>query len=424
MSDPVFPAGFLWGTATSSHQVEGDNERNDWCAWEREPGRIRDGTVSGSAAEWWRGRAEEDLSRAAALGQNAHRLSLEWSRLEPEQGRWDDAAEARYREIFRHARGLGLKLSITLNHFTLPQWLARRGSWLAAEAPNAFGAFAQRAVEAFDEFCELWATFNEPNVLVYQAYAGKQWPPGRGDLKAGLRAFGALLDAHAHAYRAIRNVRPKSQVGIVLSFPAFEPASRSVADHAVTAIQSWAFSGAFMSALRTGRLLPPLGLGVRTVPNLEASLDWLGVNYYGRYRVAFDWSAYGELFGKRLTEHNVHTPWTVWGERSPEGLTEQLLSLGYYGVPLYVTENGLMTHDDAERSAFLLDHVRAVRRAIERGADVRGYFHWSLLDNFEWAEGWSTPFGLHALERATQVRTLRESGALYERICRANAVVP
>src|SRR5262249_29883006 len=141
----AFPSGFLWGTATSSHQVEGDNDANDWFEWETRPGKIRDGTRSGRALEWWAGRAEEDLAPARALGQNAHGLSLEWSRLEPEPGRFDDRAFARYRELLRAARSLGLELLVTLNHFTLPQWLALRGSWLYDGAAEAFARLARRA---------------------------------------------------------------------------------------------------------------------------------------------------------------------------------------------------------------------------------------------------------------------------------------
>ncbi len=144
-SEARFRDGFLWGTATSSHQVEGDNRANDWWEWEQRPGKIRDGSTSGNAAEWWQGRAERDLAEARALGQNAHRLSLEWSRLEPEPGRWDDAAFARYRALFRAARALGMTLMVTINHFTLPAWLARRGGWLAREAASEFSELARRA---------------------------------------------------------------------------------------------------------------------------------------------------------------------------------------------------------------------------------------------------------------------------------------
>lgn len=158
------------------------------------------------------------------------------------------------------------------------------------------------------------------------------------------------------------------------------------------------------------------------LPELRGALDWIGVNYYGRYRVVFDPRAGGELFGRRLADQTVHTPWTDWGEIHPPGLTHQLLRVARFGVPIYVTENGVYDNTDAVRPGFIVDHVRAVHAAIQRGADVRGYFHWSLIDNFEWAEGWSTHFGLLALDRATQARRPRESAAVYAAICRANGI--
>jgi len=415
-----FGERFLWGTATSAHQVEGDNHANDWWEWEQRSGKIRDGSTSGKAAEWWHGRAEDDLARARALGQNAHRLSLEWSRLEPEPGRWDDAAFARYRELFRAARALGMKLLVTLNHFTLPTWLARRGGWLAREAATEFGELARRAATELGAEADLWCTQNEPNVLALMAYADERWPPGLGNLGAAFRSLAAMLEAHVRAHHAIHAVRPNAEVGLVLNLPILDPARRSIADRSVARLQDWAFSGALLFALETGVVLPPLAAYPTRVKGLTRALDWLGVNYYGRYAVTFDASKGRELFGRNVGVNSVRTEWNDWGEPHADGLAAQLLRLRRFGVPLYVTENGVMDADDRLRPEFLRAHVRAVSDAIARGSDVRGYFHWSLLDNFEWSEGWSAPFGLHALDRATQARTLRPSGELYARICRGN----
>jgi beta-glucosidase len=417
----VFPGGFLWGTATSSHQVEGDNRGNDWWDWEQQPGRIRDGTTSGKAAEWWQGRAEEDLERAAALGQNVHRFSLEWSRLEPEPGCWDAAAFARYLALFSSARREGLATLVTLHHFTLPRWLARRGAWLAPDVAECFGRFAAECALRLGGVVDLWATQNEPNVLAYTAYAGTHWPPGLGSPLAAQRALRAMLLGHARAYGALHARLPGARVGIVLSLPGFDAAQPQLADRCAAALQRWAFSEAVLHALTSGRLLPPLGAG-NSIAGLRRSFDWVGVNYYGRYEVAFDLRAAAELFGRRDDAHTVHTRWTDWGEPNPEGLRRTLLRLAKLGVPLYVTENGIMDAADALRPGYLRSHVQAVRQAISAGADVRGYFHWSLVDNFEWAEGWSARFGLFALDRATQQRTLRESGEIYAAICRANGL--
>lgn len=416
----AFPPGFIFGTATSAHQVEGDNDANDWWDWEQQPNRIRDGTRSGRAAEWWQGRAEADFERAAGLGQNAHRLSIEWSRLEPEPGHFDDSAFDRYLAMLKSAHTQGLCILLTLNHFTLPRWLSARGSWLAAEAPSLFARFAERVARRLGSHVDLWATLNEPNVLAYMAYAGTAWPPGLGNVDAARRALSAMLDAHARSYAAIHAVLRDAKVGIVLSCPVFDGASDAVADRLVAATQRWCFSGAVLHALQSGRLLPPLGFG-QSLPGLARSFDYVGVNFYGRYQVAFDLRAARELFGRRLTEHTVHTEWTDWGEPCPAAFTRELLRLAALGAPLYVTENGVMDAEDHLRQGYLSDHVGAVHAAIHSGADVRGYFHWSLIDNFEWAEGWSAHFGLYALDRETQARRLRKSGELYAEICLANS---
>jgi beta-glucosidase len=293
---------------------------------------------------------------------------------------------------------------------------------LSTEAPAAFEAFAERAARAFGDLVDLWATQNEPNVLVYMGYAGERWPPGLASLTAGQRAFAHLLEAHARGYAALRRVEPRSRVGLVLSLPLFDPARARTEDRVVAEAQDWVFSGAILRALKTGHLLPPLSVPGQLIAGLANSIDWLGVNYYGRYRVKFALSAARELFGARVTEGNIRTEWTDWGQPFAAGLTRQLLRLTPFGVPLYVTENGVMDASDALRPELLREHLLATHAAMTRGADVRGYFHWSLLDNFEWAEGWSAHFGLHALDRTTQARTLRPSGELYAEICRTRSL--
>lgn len=421
-----FPEGFLWGTAASSHQVEGDDPQSDWSAWEAQPGRIHDGTRAGRACEWWSGRAEEDLERARAMGHTAIRLSLEWSRLEREPGRFDDDAFARYARMLEKARALGLTAIVGLNHFTLPRWLAVRGGWLAHDVADRFARYADRAARVLGAHVPMWTTLNEPSVLALMAYFGTEWPPGLGDPRAGMRALRAQLLAHAAAYHALHDVlRARARVGLVLNVPALDPADpTSAADRAVAAAQDWAFSGVVLDALAHARFRFPLALRTEPAPPLRGALDFLGLNYYGRYRVRFDPSRPAELFGRRLADGTVHTDHNDWGEVFPEGLTRGLLRLAraFPELPLYVTENGIYDPDDAVRPSYLVEHVRAVHDAIARGADVRGYLVWSLIDNFEWAEGWSTPFGLLALDRATQARTPRRSAALFSSMCAANGV--
>jgi beta-glucosidase len=418
-----FPEGFLFGAATSSHQVEGDNRHNDWWEWEQVAGHVADGTTSGDAAAWWSGEAEEDLARAAERGQNAHRMSLEWSRLEPEAGRFDGDAFSRYREILTFANERGLKVLLTLNHFTLPRWVAKLGGWTHEHVPALFEGFADRAARELGGRPHLWATLNEPSVLAYMAYAGDRWPPGNKSLPACFTALRRMLEAHARAYRALHRELPQPRVGLVLNCPWFVPADPARRlDRWAAAAQDWAFNGAVIHALRRGRLHFPLAWASRRAPELERTLDWIGLNYYGRYDVRFDPRAVDAAFGRHVQRPTVRTEHNDWGQPSPEGMVAQLERLAAFGVPLYVTENGTFDDEGERRPRYLVDHVNALAGALRRGLDVRGYFHWSLVDNFEWAEGWSTRFGLWALDRETQARTPRESVDLYAAICRARGV--
>lgn len=419
---PSFPRGFLWGAATSSHQVEGGNDANDWSDWEREPGHVLDATTAGAACEWWSGRAEEDLTLAASLGHNAHRLSLEWSRLEPEPGRFDAAAFARYARMLDHARGVGVEPLVTVHHFTLPRWVARDGAFSDDRIVERFARYARECVTRLGPHARLWATMNEPSVLALLGYAGKLWPPGLGDPRAAAAALPRMLRAHAAAYAAMKAAREGAQVGIVLNVPALDPASDRRRDRAVTRTHDWVFNGVVLRALETGWLLPPLALVPTRVRGLARSFDWLGLNYYGRYEVRFDPRAPAALFGRHVQRPTQRTEHNDWGQISPDGLERQLVRLASLGAPLYVTENGVCDPDDRVRVRFVHDHVAAVARAISRGADVRGYLHWSLVDNFEWAEGYAVRFGLVEVDRQTQRRTPRPSASAYAAICRANGL--
>jgi len=418
----LFPEDFLWGAATSSHQVEGGNVHNDWWAWEHSDpvGRLRDGQPSGDACGWWAGRAEDDLRLAASMGHSAHRLSLEWSRLEPTPGRHHRGAIDRYREILGAAQDAGLQTMVTINHFTLPAW-ARRG-WLDPALPGAFAEHAAFVADVFGDLVDLWATLNEPIVLAAKAYGARAWPPGINRPTALARALRAQLEAHAGAYHDLKERNPDVPVGLVLNLPRFEPSRpRTIADRIAAGTQGWVVGGALLSALRSGRCVPPVGLVPGTIPKLAGAIDFLGINYYGRYVVRAAGLRPG---GVHVQENTRRTETTDWGEPWPGGLLDELrgASAMLDGLPLYVTENGIYDPDDTLRPRYLVEHVAAVHEAIARGVDVRGYFHWSLVDNFEWAQGWSTPFGLIEVDRETGERRPKESAAIYGDIARRRGI--
>lgn len=420
-----FPPGFLWGTASAAHQVEGQNTNNQWWEWEQEPGRIWRGDRSGDACGWWRD-AEADFDRAAALGQNAHRMSIEWSRIEPREGFFDAAALGRYREMLRALRACGITPMVTLHHFTNPLWLEAQGGWLNPATPGRFARFAGRAVAALGDLCDLWCTINEPFIYATQSFLLGLWPPGATSIGSAIRVAATMLRGHAAAAQAIRRANPALRIGIVHHLRLFDPATPAARDVAVAANWDYLFNGIILNALRTGRLLPPLGSG-RVLPGLRQSWDFFGLNYYTRERVAFDPRAPGLLFGRRFTPPDVEQSDTgfegkTYGEIYPTGLYRALRRVARLGRPIYITETGIPDADDDQRPRFILSHLAAVHRAIREGADVRGVFLWTLLDNFEWTEGWGLRFGLYALDERTQERRLRPSGALYAAISRANAI--
>jgi beta-glucosidase len=424
MAPRRFPPGFLWGAATAAHQVEGRNDNNQWWDWEQQLGHVWRGDRSGDACGWWRDPLP-DLDRAAALGHNAHRLSLEWSRIEPREGIFDVTAIERYRALLEALRERGMTPMITLHHFTNPRWLEAQGGWLYPETPRLFARFAERAAAEFGDLCQLWCTINEPFVYATLSYLLGEWPPGRRDVLATFQAAAALLHGHVAAAEALHRANPALRVGIVHHMRLFDPATRSPLDVAAAAAQDYLFNQIVLQALETGRLSPPLGMG--ELPGLRGSCDFIGLNYYTREHVAFDPSLPHELFGRRFIPANLPRSdagrsGKPYGEIYPQGLYRALKRIARLGMPIYVTETGLPDADDSRRPQFMLDHLGAIHRAIADGIDVRGVFWWTLLDNFEWAEGWGLRFGLYAFDQHTGERRLRPSAALYAAIARANAL--
>ena len=431
----AFPEGFLWGAATSSHQVEGDARDNDWWDWEQRPGAINDGTRSEDAAGWWSGHAEADLRRAAALGHGAHRLSVEWSRLEPSPGRYDAAAFARYAAILDTARALGLRTMVTLHHFTLPRWAAAGGSWLDPGLPARLGALAARCARAWGDRVDLWATINEPNVyavmgwsqnaeeMVEFASPSADFPPGKHDTQLVFKVVDHLMLAHGAAYQIIHRVQPSARVGLAHHMRLFDPARpNSLLDRFCTWNRDRLFNQIPLNAVIHGHLDRPIGL-TRRVGNLKNSVDFIGLNYYSRDLIQFDrHNSEGMIFGRNKPNPHAEMSDMNYGEIYPRGLFRLLKRLGRYNKPIYITENGLPDLDDDQRPRFLVQTLREVWKAINENVPVMGYYHWTLTDNFEWAEGWNLRFGLVKLNPETQERTLRRSGELYGEMARLNAI--
>jgi beta-glucosidase len=421
-----FPPGFLWGVAVAAHQVEGGNTANQWWDWEQQPGRIWHGDRSGDACGWWRDPAP-DLDRAAALGLNALRLSIEWSRIEPEEGRIDGAALQRYRELLQAIRQRGMAPMVTLHHFTHPRWLEAQGGWLHPGTPARFGRFAGLAVQELGDLCQLWCTINEPVVFAVQSYLFGVFPPGYRSFRQTGRVIGALLSGHAMAAAAIRRQDPALAVGLVHQLRLFDAVRPTVPDRLATRLRDYWFNGLTLTALRTGRASPMLQMPRAMAAALPGSCTFLGVNYYTRERVRFDWRAPRLTFASSVIATDApHSDrghdGQPYGEIYPAGLFRALRQCAGLGLPLYITEIGVPDVDDHLRPDVIRHSLAAVHRALADGVDVRGFFWWTLIDNFEWAEGWGLRFGLYAFDERTGERRRRPSADVYAAIARANAL--
>ena len=422
-ADFRFPPSFLFGCATAAHQVEGGTS-NDWTRWEGLPGHIRDGSVSGVACDHY-SRYEQDLELLHELGQNAYRYSVEWSRIEPVEGRFDHDALRHYRDVARKCHELGMTLIVTLHHFTFPQWLADLGGLEATSLPWFFARFASLCTAFFGDQVEYWVTVNEPVILVLLGYLGGYWPPGAQSMMAARRALKGALAMHAAGAAAIHAVAEETGHSAKISIAHHErrllPATSSVLDHVAAATPDYVLNRWFLRSIQTGRVLPPVGHGERMV-GLAGSMDYLGLNWYTNERVVFD-PRRRDMLGVR-TVLNPDTPVSDYGWAIlPFDLTDILVDLwDLFGLEIMITENGVADSDDHLRPDFIVQHLRAVARAMEGGVPVLGYMHWSSMDNFEWAEGYSRKFGLMEVDRSTMERRLRPSARVYESICRTREI--
>ncbi len=415
-----FPADFKWGAAVSAYQTEGNGTNTDWWAWEQTEGHIKEGHRSGRACDWWEN-AEADFDRATEMGLNALRLGVEWARVEPRPGEFDPAALERYGQMLEGLRKRAVEPMVTLYHFASPLWLAERGGWENPETPALFARYARRVVEALSPYGDLWCTINEPNVYGYKGYLEGAFPPGRSDLKTALRVIRNLLAGHAAAYREIHAVQPQARVGFAHNMRILDPANpRSLLDRFATRILDRTFNQAVLVALTKGYWMPPLGLGFAW--KLRRTLDWIGLNYYTRDLVAFDRRRRPPFF--RLHAPEAERLDGGYGEFYPQGMLRCLKRLARLRLPIYVTENGIPDADDDQRPRYILAHLRQIWYALMLCYPVMGYYHWTLVDNFEWAEGWTLRFGLIALDPESQARTARRSASLYAEIIKAGGITP
>lgn len=418
-----FPKGFLWGAATAAHQIEGNNTNNNWFKWEEEGHTAH---RSGLAADWWGGRWREDFDRAAETGQNAHRLSVEWSRIQPTPDTWDEEALEKYRAMLRGLKERGITPMVTLHHFTDPLWVTERKAWETEDIIPLFEKFVRKTVDALKEYCTLWCTLNEPTGYALNGYivtGVDSFPPGENNLKLAMQVQANLVRGHAAAYRAIHLLQPEARVGIahhyrsVMPYRAWSPLDRWAANNVFSAINL-----GFPSALAEGVMRSPIG-SVK-IPEAKGSQDFFGFNYYTREYVTFDLRKPGTLFSRNFYRKDAELSDSGFLANEPDGMYEGLKWVVHMfpNLPILVTENGVNSADDSLRPRYIAQHIHQMWRAVNFNWPIKGYFHWSLVDNFEWSFGWNYRFGLWGLDVDTQKRIRRPSVDFYAEICKENGL--
>jgi beta-glucosidase len=400
--------------------VEGRNDNNTWSAWEQEEGRILNGDQAGLACDWWSGRWREDFDRAQASSQNAHRLSIEWSRIQPAPDRWDEDALDRYREMLIGLQERKIIPMVTLHHFSEPLWVAEMGGWENEAIIDLFAAFVHKAVDALMPYCQLWVTINEPNVFAFSAYVEGVFPPGKKDVKSALRVLRHMVLAHARAYHVIHDLQPEARVGTAINYRGFKPASSLPGDRWMGKLYQRLFNDLFPRALQKGEFNAVFSK--EKMPQAAGTQDFLGLNYYTSDHIRLNLLAPGQFFTRRFFPPDALLSESGSIAHDPAGMVECVKWGHQFGVPLIITENGVDDGDDTLRPQYLLEHVHALWQVINDNYPVEGYFHWTLVDNFEWERGWTERFGLWGLDRETQARVRRPSADLYAEICRTNGI--
>lgn len=399
-----FPGNFLFGTATSSHQIEGNNTHNDWWFYEQS-GRLK--YKSGKTCNHWE-LYREDIKLMTGLNYNAYRFSIEWSRVFPKENEIDEKAIQKYQEIVNLLNENNVVPIVTLHHFTSPLWFIKKGGFAKEENLK----YWQKYIESITELkgIGIFATFNEPMVYVTTGYIQGYWPPfTKNPLKAG-RVEANLLRAHAIAYEILKS--KKVRVGIVKNVPIMKPASESKADIKAKEKADNLFNWYFLDAIWSGKVKTP----IKTHKVPKSDVDFIGINYYTVHEIKHSWSPFN-LFLKvspaDLSERKTLMGWSVY----PGGIYEAITRVhDRYEKPIYITENGIATLDDEWRVEFIIRHLQYVHKALREGYDVRGYFYWSFMDNFEWAEGFEPRFGLVEIDFETLERRPRNSARVYGKI--------
>ncbi len=401
-----FPKNFLWGAATSSYQVEGDNPNADWWEWEKMAGKENSGRACGHYELY-----AQDFDLAKDLNHNAHRLSIEWSRIEPQEGKFSQKELQHYIDVILALRARNIEPMVTLHHFTSPIWLSAKQGWENDRVVPLFLRFSDFVVRGLAKHVRYWITINEPTVYTSHAYVIGAWPPQQKSYWKARSVYDHFVAGHIQVYRRIHQIYqefhlPSPMVSISQHLQAFVPcAPKKMNAYAVSLRDQW-YNFDFLDQIRR-----------------QKAIDFIGLNYYSRQLVDVQRFGIGNLAWD-VCKNNCDPVkknslgWDIY----PQGMKQVLLKTKRFNLPVIITENGICTSDDELRWEYVHGHLKNVYLAIQEGVNVTGYLYWSLLDNFEWDKGFGPRFGLIDIDYSTLKRTVRDSARKYAEVCKTGVL--
>ena len=410
-----FPKDFYWGSATSAHQVEGGNN-NDWSEWEKKnvnrlaneasrkifsyhedrktgnPEATKlENYISGQACDHYN-RFREDFDIVKLLGHNVHRFSIEWYRIEPTEGDWNEKEIVHYQEVVNALRERGMEPFVTLWHWTLPLWITQQGGWENKKTIFNFAKYCQKIINSI-QGVKFWITLNEPDLWAWNSYVKGIWPPQKKKLLRYIVVINNLIGAHKKVYKiihsnALQNAKMQVQIGVAKNNIDFDSSKFNIIGLIIQIFGRFWWNHYFLQKIKNHQ-------------------DFIGLNYY-----------FHKHFGYKFYEKKSDLGWNIF----PQGILHLLRELKKYKKPIFITENGIADAKDEKRADFIQQHIKWIAKALKEGVNVRGYMYWSLLDNFEWDKGFWPRFGLVEVDYQTMKRKIRQSAYEYKKIIQENSI--
>lgn len=408
-----FPKDFLWGTATAAHQIEGFNYKSDWYEWEKK-GKIKDGSSSEKAC-LSENRYLRDIDNIKNLNLNSYRFSVEWAKIETEKGKYSNKQIKRYKDMILELKRNNIEPIVTLFHFSLPSWFSKIGGFSKVENIKYFTNFSHKIVKEFKGLVQYYIVINEPMVYLTQGYLFGEWPPGEKSIDETYEVGKNLLIMYDKTYNLIKKMDPYTKISIAKHASVYEPYNKlSLKDRIATNRVRHLFDHVFIDSILKQKILPPFGK--EELLDHNSDLDFIGINYYTKQYIKYDKEKKFDI--KTKSNHLTDIGWEFY----PEGIEEVLDRFAKYDIPIMITENGIADEEDRYRTRYLLITLEKIHKSMKKGIKIIGYMHWSLMDNFEWIEGTSMKFGLYKTDYNNHLMMLRNSGEIYSKIAKNNAI--